>query len=1065
MKTITHFFVAACLSALCSFSLVAQVETFDLPKLDKVEIDGDFSDWEGGQGFGVEVLLQEEGTYKSASDHNVHFRAGWNDEGILIYLTVQDDHWVEYPEKQKYYSADVVELFLAARRGDDDVCQWYITPGMTEEVDEAGVRFRELRRGATKGLPADLKVFREKLSENSYRMEIFAPLSGIGKVGADGTKVAFQLWVNDKDPGSRRKQYMSTFYPKKGASYATQAMHNIRLSDDAPSSSLRISSLGEYDTESFQPFVRLWATAERSGKTVSVKLGDTQLGTAVLNDTDFPGRSTAKVILPPAPAGQPYQELGIYLEDRPVNSLSLPFSDVIGALKTVYDDRARYRRLFKLDEPWDDLADDPLLERHRGLAAAGLNLLEEKPLPNTESDMEILAKTLDMLAAVEKGEDYFGEQRYGLWGYYFCKADGTGQRFSMTIPQDFDPTRSYPLYVNLHGNGGRPLPTQSEAGQSEYFQIRPWGRGDISYFGLGEVDVLESMAHVLKWYPIDPDRICLGGHSMGGNGTWDLASKYSNLFACLAPKAGRSGDDYYENFRHLPALIQHGAKDSSQPVDFGRYTVSRLEQLGFPVIYKEFPEDGHGIRKPFPVEEWFVKQRRPTSPEIITYTCDTVKNGEAYWARVRRFIDPHRPATIDARVTKQGEQLVELKLKNIEVIELNLSDLPSDPSKVLSLKIGEERIEVAAPQPDSITLVFADGSWSNAASWSPPSGETQARPYLPGGAANLYTGEPLLIVYPTEGNAEVRSLMESSARNLVLYGGFGRDMITGRVPIKADKDLSDADIKHRNLILLGGPKYNLISRRLADQLPVKVDADNHFVLEGHPPIDAAQSSLTLTYYNPLAPERLIHLIWQDEVPDETRARFPLFARNRLPGASGRHPHNIADLQISSREPSLTLKRQFTRGWKLKEANGVDIQPLEHLAREGIDVAKLRIMKTKADVDFAIGQGAGSWGWSNRGQDSQSLDQFRYRNFRMTTFKAHLKGSDLEKIFADPAYKNHRSYPSFAAGELEPEKQYSIVAPESILWTIKPIKNYWTEVIAGPDILKTDFIADFYGIEE
>ncbi len=37
-----------------------------------------------------------------------------------------------------------------------------------------------------------------------------------------------------------------------------------------------------------------------------------------------------------------------------------------------------------------------------GLAAAGLNLLEQTPLPNTENDMEILATTLDMLAALDK---------------------------------------------------------------------------------------------------------------------------------------------------------------------------------------------------------------------------------------------------------------------------------------------------------------------------------------------------------------------------------------------------------------------------------------------------------------------------------------------------------------------------------------------------------------------------------------------------------------------------------------------------------------------------------------
>jgi pimeloyl-ACP methyl ester carboxylesterase len=1060
MKSHTSVNVAI-LSVFCASGLRAQVETFDLPRLDEIRIDGDFSDWDDGQGFAVEVLLQEEGTFKNAEDHNVHFRAGWNKQGILIHLTVEDNNWVEYPEKGKYYSADVVEVFLAGKRGDDDVCQWYITPGMTDEVREPGVRFRELRRGPTKGMPSELKVFREKLSANRYRMEIIAPWSSIGKDGVVGSKSAFQIWVNDKDQGSRRRRYMSIFYPAKGASYASRAMHNIQLVDDTRPS-LRISSLGEYDTKLFQPFVRLWATAERTGKKVRVKQDGTELGASILNSSDSPGRSTAKVLLPPASAGQPYSSLGVFLEGQKVNSLSLPYSDVIGTLKGVYEKRAQYREMFKLDEPWADIANAPLLERHRGLAAAGLNLLEETPLPSGAREMEILSTTIAMLRAVDNGEDYFGQQRNGLWGYYYCKADATGQRFSMSIPGNYDPQRSYPLYVNLHGNGGRPLPTKSEVQQTDYFQIRPWGRGDISFFGLGEVDVLESIRHVLKWYPIDPDRICLGGHSMGGNATWDLASKHTNLFACLAPKAGRSGDDYYENFRHLPSLIQHGAKDSSQPVDFGRYTVSRLEQLGFPVIYKEFPEDGHGIRAPYPVEEWLVKQRRPRSPEIISYSCDTTRNGEAYWVRIRRFVDPHRKATIDARVTKrERHQIVDLKLKNIEVIELDLDNLPADKSKALILTVGANEIEVAAPQSRRATLVLKNGDWRRVDSWTPPT--TAKRPYMPGGAGNLYSGEPLLIVFPTEGNEENRKPLEMAAQGIVRYGGYGGDMITGHVPIKADQNVTESDLQHRNLILFGGPKYNTVSRRLAAELPVKVNAKNQFVVAGHPPMDADKSSMLLTTFNPMAPQRLIHVIWQDEIPEETRDRFPRFARNLLPGASGRYPHNAPDLQISSRELLMSIRRQFTYGWKLKERNGADKQQSQQVLKEGLDIAKLRIMRTKAKVDVAISRGIGAWRTGSR--EPPSLDQFRYRNFRLTTFKAKIKGRHLEKLFADPASQNLISYPPFGSGELDPEKDYSIVAPEGILWAVKPIKNYWTDMVAGPDIHKSEIIREVYGVEE
>lgn len=1042
--------ILAALTCLLAFSSFAQVETFDLPRLDNIKIDGDFSDWDY-QGFGVEVLLQEEGVLKDASDHNVYFRAGWNPDGLLLLVNVRDDNWVEYPAKGQYYNADVIELFIVPRRGDPDVCQWYITPGMTEQVPEPGVRFRELRRGSTKGLPSKLKVAREKLGPNAYRMEIFAPWSGIGLKGAPGMKAAFQIWVNDKDKGSTRRRYMSIFYPAKGASYATRAMHNIRLVDRTEPS-LRITATGAYDTQKFRPFVRLLGTEQRIGEEVTVKQGDQILGRAVMEASDPPGRSTAKVLFPPAPEGQPYSRIGVHLGERQINAVTLPYSDVIGSLERIYRERARYRSMFKLDEPWADLTDKPLLDRHRGLAAAGLNLLERDPPPNTEKEMEILSKLLAMLQDVERGVDYFAKQRNGLWGYYFCRADGTGQRFSMSIPRNFDPNRTYPLYVNLHGNGGRPLPSEAESKQDDYFQIRPWGRGDISYFGLGEVDVLESMRHVMRWYPIDPNRVCLGGHSMGGNATWDLASKYPNLFACLVPKAGRSGDDHYENFRHLPALIQHGAKDYSQPVDFGRYTVSRLRQLGFPVIYKEFPNDGHGIREPYPVETWFVNQRRPEHPKIITYTCDTSFTGQAYWLNIRRLLDPHQPATIDARVTGQTATL---KSTNIKLLELKLQDLPSDRSKPLVLQIGQQRLTVGAPQPDRITVQFQNDRWQLAKSWSPLT--IGKRSYQPGAVGNLYRGEPLLIVYPTEGPQTNRRLFEQAARALTKFGGYGGEMITGAVPLKPDREVNETDLQHRNLILLGGPNYNILTRRLANQLLVRTNAQNQFIVDGQEPMDATQSSLLLTQYNPLAPQRLIHVIWQDEIPEQARPRFARYARNRLPGASGRHPHNVPDLQLSS--PEKTIRRQFTYGWKLKPRPGLGIRQTEQARKDGLPIAKLRVMREKAKVDFALSRGAGGWFTATQDQD---LDQFRYRNFRVTTFKANIKGKHLTQLYNDPANRFLISLPKIRGTKLDPEKTYTIAAPESILWSAKSIRNVWTDMIAGPDILKLDLVKGIYG---
>ena len=56
----------------------------------------------------------------------------------------------------------------------------------------------------------------------------------------------------------------------------------------------------------------------------------------------------------------------------------------------------------------------------------------------------------------------------------------------------------------------------------------------------GRLDALESLADAKLRYGIDPTRVYLTGHSMGGHGTWHLGVHHPGLFAVLGPSAGWS---------------------------------------------------------------------------------------------------------------------------------------------------------------------------------------------------------------------------------------------------------------------------------------------------------------------------------------------------------------------------------------------------------------------------------------------------------------------------------------------------------------------------------------------
>ncbi len=65
----------------------------------------------------------------------------------------------------------------------------------------------------------------------------------------------------------------------------------------------------------------------------------------------------------------------------------------------------------------------------------------------------------------------------------------------------------------------------------------------------GRIDALEVLEIAKKKIHLDPQRIYLTGHSMGGHGTWYLGSTYAGKWAAIAPCAG------------YPTLTGYGSAD------------------------------------------------------------------------------------------------------------------------------------------------------------------------------------------------------------------------------------------------------------------------------------------------------------------------------------------------------------------------------------------------------------------------------------------------------------------------------------------------------------------------
>jgi predicted peptidase len=124
---------------------------------------------------------------------------------------------------------------------------------------------------------------------------------------------------------------------------------------------------------------------------------------------------------------------------------------------------------------------------------------------------------------------------------------------------------------------------------------------------------LSILAEVQKSYKVDPKRIYLTGLSMGGFGTWSLATKYPDRWAAIVPICGRGDPKQAEKIKDLPCWCFHGDADPVVKVEGSRAMIKALKAAGGKPKYDEYPGVGHNSwDRAYGNEElykWFLAQK------------------------------------------------------------------------------------------------------------------------------------------------------------------------------------------------------------------------------------------------------------------------------------------------------------------------------------------------------------------------------------------------------------------------------------------------------------------------
>lgn len=119
---------------------------------------------------------------------------------------------------------------------------------------------------------------------------------------------------------------------------------------------------------------------------------------------------------------------------------------------------------------------------------------------------------------------------------------------------------------------------------------------------------------IVARYDVDTERIYLTGLSMGGYGTWSLASEYPERFAAIVPICGGGRRYMAMKLKDVPVWAFHGAKDNVVPLKESEEMVEAIKSRGGDAKLTIYPEARHDswteTYNNQKLYDWFLEHRK-----------------------------------------------------------------------------------------------------------------------------------------------------------------------------------------------------------------------------------------------------------------------------------------------------------------------------------------------------------------------------------------------------------------------------------------------------------------------
>jgi predicted esterase len=270
-------------------------------------------------------------------------------------------------------------------------------------------------------------------------------------------------------------------------------------------------------------------------------------------------------------------------------------------------------------------------------------------------------------------------EKTGKFSIRYPAPDGDAFDNVVEVPADYDPSRKWPLRVQLHGGVGRPGPQAAQPGRpiaqhapnripgEPQIYIYPSGWANQQWWDTAQVaNIMRVVNDVKSRYNVDEARVYLTGISDGATGAYYIAMREPTLWSAILPlngsiavlrngANGADGDLYGNNLVNKPLYIVNGEEDQLYPVWQVEPHLNWFKSLGVTFMFRPQPGAGHNTawwpteREPY---ERFVHEhpREPHPAKLSWETERTDRFNRVHWLVITRL----GKGTIDEALADTG---------------------------------------------------------------------------------------------------------------------------------------------------------------------------------------------------------------------------------------------------------------------------------------------------------------------------------------------------------------------------------------------------------------------------